>query len=285
MILKIELINDLTLRFQILDTLLAQSWVKRMQDRRDHPLDDPRRFYGFESQHDAELRALQDINNCIDTINRYRSVINRSLQSVQDQDTLNYLHSIFEIYHGHLDQQQDNFFFYAPDEVKLALAKLNVAVHHCESVNRGNRPRFVCTWYGMPKIKKLDDDTILNFGKLKTNFGSVCLNYCEIGKTLEDLARDRDNYISDIAFKPFDYFSADFVVKFFDDCPEKPTPQMKEYYYQRQHFFNQRGYTEFDHPRLLPYRFPVAQLIEDTPRSRLLEELATRQHITKVYLE
>ena len=49
-------------------------------------------------------------------------------------------------------------------------------------------------------------------------------------------------------------------------------------------FFVERGYQYFPNARLLPYRFPVAQLIETQPRSKLLETIQRQQLITRVSL-
>jgi hypothetical protein len=38
------------------------------------------------------------------------------------------------------------------------------------------------------------------YGDKQIKFGTVYLNYCEIGKTVEDLANDNDKYIGDDAF-------------------------------------------------------------------------------------
>jgi hypothetical protein len=138
----------------------------------------------------------------------------------------------------------------------------------------------------MPKTETLSDE-ILKYGTLNPKFGSVCLNYCEIGKTLEDLTQDRDNYISDEAFKPFNYYSADFNVRLHEEtvayAAEKLT-RMKEYYLQHQKFFYDHGFPSFQDSRLLPLRFPVAQLIESMPREQLLQEIQKRQFITGVEL-
>ena len=60
---------------------------------------------------------------------------------------------------------------------------------------------------------------------------------------------------------------------------------MQEYFNQHSAFFNKHGYTEFNHPRLLPLRFPVAQLVETMPRDQLIDEIKKQQTITEVYLE
>jgi hypothetical protein len=287
MILNIELI-DLKLQFRILNNSLAELWLDRLNWRDQYPLDDPYRFYGFESQETAEHNALTQIQKTCDEINCWNPVIERNITSVQDQDTLNYLHSIFEQYHGLLDEiPKHPTYGEFPQKIRRNLADLNVDVHRCESVARGNRPRFVCTWYGLPKIKTLSDD-LLKFGTLNPAFGSVCLNYCEIGKTLEDLTQDNDNYISDEAFRPFNHYSADFNVRLHEETADylaEKLCRMKNYYNQHREFFFDQGFTTFQDPRLLPLRFPVAQLIETMSREQLLAEIQQRQCITQVYIE
>ena len=284
--LSIEL-SDLTLTFDILDNPIAELWLERMSVRDQYSLDHPDRFYGFSSQENEETRALKMIQASIDIINNYSPVITKQITTVQDQDTLNYLHNIFERYHGLLDHQDQEFFVNASQDVKQALADLNINVHRCESVARGCRPRFVCTWYGLPKTKTLSDD-LFKYGTLNPKFGSVCLNYCEIGKTLEDLTLDCDNYISNEAFKPFNYYSADFNVRLYEetaaDIAEK-CHRMRDYFNQHIDFFHDRGYDSYRDPRLLPLRFPVATLIETMPREQILNKIKQQQMVTKVTIE
>jgi hypothetical protein len=208
---------------------------------------------------------------------------------VYDQDTLNYLHNIFEQWHGLLDQHPVHpEYGVIPSEVRQHLANLNVSVHRCESSARGNRPRFVCTWFGMPKTKTLPVEIMHKHGTLNPKFGSVCLNYCEIGKTLEDLTQDRDNYIGDEAFKSFNHYSADFNVRMHEETADylsEKLCRMQEYYKQHREFFFDQGFTTFQDPRLLPLRFPVAQLKETMPREQLLTEIQRRQHVSKVYIQ
>jgi hypothetical protein len=280
--------DTLTLEFQLLESPFTALWVERLSSRGDYTLDHPDRFYGFNSQQEEINRAEYYIQSCIKTINDFEKVINRSFTNYQDQDCLNYFHNIFERYHGQLDQQDADYWNRAPFLVRQALANLNLAVHRCESVARGAQPRFVCTWYGMPKTLHLPVKHMLKYGTLNTFFGTVYLNYCEIGKTLEDLATDRDNYIGDDMFKPYDFYSADFVVKFWDSSTEEVNiklAKMHEYFNTHKDFFTSRGYTKFDDPRLLPLRFPVAKLVETMPRDQLLEEIKQRQHVSKVYIQ
>ena len=282
--LHIELGDDnFDLKFQLLDSPITELWVERMQSRQSYTLDDPARFYGFNNQTEEIAIATAMITRCIDTINAYQPIINRQFTTVHDQDCLNYLHNIFERYHGLLDQQTTEYWNNAPDSVRRALANLNIAVHRCETASQGSLPRFVCTWFGMPKIKTLPLDLMSQHGVLTPTWGSVCLNYVEIGKTLEDLAHDNDQYIADIAFKPFNFYSADFNVRFYEPTP--PLDSMKNYYNIHREFFGQRGLTDFNDPRLLPLRFPVAELAKPYDKEQLLDQIRQRQYVNKVYLQ
>jgi hypothetical protein len=288
MILTIDL-DNIPLTFRVLDTPVAKLWVERMASRNQWPLDDAQRFYGFNTQQEDEQIALEKIQECVQGINSWQPLIDRSLHTVHDQDTLNYLHNVFEQWHGLLDQHPIHPVFGAiPNAVRQHLANLNVSVHRCESAAHGNRPRFVCTWFGMPKTKTLPVNLMQAYGTLNPKFGSVCLNYAEIGKTLEDLAQDRDNYISDDAFFPFNHYSADFNVRMYEetiDYVSKKLVRMQEYYNQHREFFFDQGFTTFQDPRLLPLRFPVAELVETQPRDQLTEVIRQHQHITQVTLQ
>lgn len=287
MILSIDL-EDLQIKFQVLNTPVADLWIERMLLRDQWSLDDDRRFYGFNNTQQDKNIALEKIQHCVKSINAWQPLITRTLTDVDDQDTLNYLHNIFEQWHGLLDQKPDHpEYGMIPDNVRSHLSDLNICVHRCESVSKGNLPRFVCTWFGMPKTETLPVN-LMHYGTTNPAWGTVCLNYCEIGKTLEDLARDRDSYIGDEAFKPFGHYSADFVVRMYEesaDAVSQKMDTMMQYYQQHQEFFFERGYTTFYDPRLLPLRFPVARIIETQSRSDLIQAIAQRQHITKVTLE
>jgi hypothetical protein len=286
--LHIELAHTIDLRFRVLDTPIAELWLERMSCRDPYPLDHPDRFYGFDSTEVEAYRAVQQIQQCIDTINSHSRIIDRTFTSVDDQDCLNYLHNIFERYHGLLDQQDHEFWNHSPVAVRQALAELNLAVHRCETVARGLRPRFVCTWFGMPKTQTISPDLIAQYGQLNPAFGTVCLNYTEIGKTLEDLTLDNDAYIAEEAFKPFDHYSADFVARFHvqtDQDIVNRLEKMHNYYNAHVDFFHNHGYNTFNDPRLLPYRLPVARLETQFTPDQVLQQIQQRQHITRVYIQ
>jgi len=281
--LLIHLSQGLTLQFQIRSNPLAELWVERMQARGSYPLNHPDRFYGFGSQLEERIRAEIMIQQCITTINQHDPVVEREFD--WSQDSLNYLHNIFERYHGLLDQQTSEYWQTAPVQARQALAELNLAVHRCETVLQGSQPRFVCTWFGMPKIKKLNPDQLAQYGETQIQFGTVYLNYCEIGKTVEDLAHDNDKYIGEHAFRPFGYYSADFYVAFFNHDLSFKLLGMQQYIEQHRDFFLAHHITNVYNARAQPLRFPVADLKYTGDTKELLTHIARQQQVLEVNIQ
>lgn len=283
MLIRLGQDGDLELKFQIRDTPVAELWVERMQDRGSYPLDHPDRFYGFGTLEQEQARAVEYIQNCIATINAHDPIIHRPFEYTQD--CLNYLHNIFEQHHGLLDQQHSEYWSRAPNQVRKALAELNLAVHRCESVSSGTNPRLVCTWYGMPKTQRLSLELQGRYTTSQIEFGTVYLNYCEIGKTAEDLANDNDKYIGDDAFRPFDHYSADFNIQFYDRDLTERYGKVQRYIDQHCDFFLARGIISVYNTQARPVRFPVADLIYDGNRDRLLANIAQRQWVQQATIE
>jgi len=279
--------DDFPIKYRLRDHPVVSKWIERLTVAQSmYPLDNPERFYGFGNYQDQVDNGLKKINTCIDIINNFELIIDRKLENINDQDTLNYLHHIFEVYHGILDKQDHNFWLRAPKEVRLALADLNVLVHMCESISRGAKPRHVVTYYGLPKTTTLDTEDY-KFFTSKIDFGTVYLNYVEIGKTLEDLTMDNDKYIGENAFRPFRHYSADFNVKFFtntDKQIEENQIKIKNYYYKNRNFFESKGYT-YEHPHLTSGSIPLADIEEfNLEYDTILTTLKHKQKVTAVNL-
>ena len=283
MLIRLGQDGDLTLRFQIRDTPVAELWVERMQARGSYPLDNPDRFYGFGTPAQEQARAVEYIQQCITTINTHETLIIRPFEYTQD--CLNYLHNIFEQHHGLLDQQTGDYWSRAPEPVRKALAELNLAVHRCESAMTEILPRLVCTWFGMPKTCQLDLALQEQYGKDQIQFGTVYLNYCEIGKTAEDLANDNDKYIGDDAFRPFGHYSADFNIQFRDQDLTDRYDKIQKYIDQHRDFFIARNITNVYNTQARPLRFPVADLIYDGDREQLISQISARQWVQQATIE
>jgi len=278
--------DTFTLEYKLRDHAVVGKWCEQVEAAQDkYTIDDPSRFYGFGTVKAQVADAIDRINACIKIINKFEAIIDRSLTNINDQDTLNYLHHIFEVYHGALDSQTHELWQRAPKEVREALADLNILVHRCESTQRRALPRHVVTYYGLPKTKTLDEEEYKLFEDQNT-FGTVYLNYVEIGKTLDDLTNDNDQYIFDTGFQPFRHYSADFVVRFWNDDDRQISQQrvkIKQYYDNHKDFFKQKQLM-WGHPYLASGNIPLADLQYTGNRKELLKDLTTHQQVKQVIL-
>lgn len=273
--------GELELGFRLLDSPVTELWLERMANRHSWPLDHPDRFYNFLTADQEQARARLLINRCANTINQHSVIIDREFDG--SQDSLNYLHSVFEKYHGLLDCQDSEYWRQAPPAVQSALAQLNLAVHRYESLGGGSR--FVCTWFGMPKQKTLNQALQLKYGVPKIQFGHVYLNYCEIGKTVEDLAHDNDRWISEDAFRPWNHYSADFNVCFYDKDLTEKYDSIQRYIDSHCEFFLARGIDSVYNVQAQPLRFPVAVLDSVLSRQSIIDQVSKHQWVYSVEIQ
>jgi hypothetical protein len=276
--------KEFILDFHLFDTKISRKWQAKVKlaQLKKYPIDDPQRFYGLDGLELETAKALKYLNDCIDVINSHRPLVDRKMTDVNDSDTLNYLHHIFEKHHGLLDKQNSEYWQGAPPECRKALADLNVFVHRVENVLYGNPSRFCVTYWQLPKVNRLTDEDFQSFTNFY-NFGGLYLNYVEIGKTLEDLHRDNDQYIDADAFKPWDHYSADFTVKLYDIDYDKGTSHLKsceEYYQKHLEFFQQQGYDTYT-DRLKPGKVYVGQLLYDD-RQQMIDAISQHQYVKSV---
>jgi hypothetical protein len=264
--------DELKISYRLRSTPIVQKWTERViaAQKLGYKIDDPARFYGFGTIEQQTNKALNDINSLISNLNNWIP-INYSLHSVNDQDTLNQLHHIFEVEHGLLDNKKSDTVF------QQSLCNLNLLVHRCESIARGAYPRHVVTYFGLPKTKILCDDDY-NYFDSQVCFGTVYINYAEIGKTLYDLMMDNDSYIDSTAFQPFRHYSADFVVRFWNDNTN-PYDQLYTFYSKHTDFFTSLGYSWDALSRSIG-SIPVADLEYD---GDILKMLETRQFVKAVH--
>lgn len=282
-------LDPLTLKFNLTDFDITKRWVKKLEYCIDNlQIDDPCRFYGFDDFESEKSKSIDNINKVIEVINHYKpNFITKKVTDPVDQDTLNYLHHIFEVYHGLADQSHQ-FYLDAPLEVQKALRQLNLEVHKCEGyvssqTVRRQLPTQMVTWYSLPKTDKLELSDYEHFTDFY-EFGTIYLLYTEIGKTLQDLAIDHDHYISPEAYRPFRHYTSDFMIRFFSSVTKNWQTLRKKY---RQHYLDNKDFYDsknlgYDHPYNRPGNIPVAKLIP-MPID-IVKELKNRQMVTKINL-
>jgi len=275
--------SDYDLKFKLKDIDIAQRWLKHLNlfIEAGQPWDDAERFYNFPNTQFAKPVVVERLKKLIDTIKNYApDIINRDIKDITGDD-LNYLHHVFEKYHGLYDTQNtNNFFTNAPKEVQDALGNLNIWIHRYETL--GGMPRFVATWKYKPYREEIQNQDFKLF-KLKEQWGDLMLNYCEIGKTLFDFWHDNDQYVSAEAFKPLKHFCFDFTVRFTnhnDQEYQTMEQQIWQYFNQHKNFFEGLGYTAHD-PQLSLGWISIGELVYNN-KQQVIEQIAKHQKLKSI---
>lgn len=277
--------SDYDLKFDLLPIAIAQKWLHhvRLFTAAGQPWDDDQRFYNFPHGRLGRIETAAKIRELAGIIKQYAPwTIQRSLQADLTQDDLNYLHHVFEQYHGLYDQQHNNeFFTHAPREVQDALGDLNIWIHRYETL--GGIPRFVATWKYKPYRDVMTDEDLTHFS-LHEQWGDLRLNYCEIGKTLYDLWHDNDQHIGQDAFVPQKHFCFDFTVRFSDadqqdiDALEQ---QIWQYFDQHRDFFHQSGYRRHD-PALSLGGITIGKLDISAGKTEIFDAISRHQQMRHI---
>lgn len=272
--------SDYDLEFGLLEHSITHRWLKHLQlfIQAGQPWDDLYRFYNFPNTQYPETVVAKHLRALLAVINDYApEIVNREIGITITQDDLNYLHHIFEVYHGLYDtQDQNNFFKSAPLAVQKALGDLNIWIHRYESL--GRLPRFVATWKHKPYREELVESDFELFS-LKEEWGDLRLNYCEVGKTLYDFWNDKDVYIAPEAFKPLHHFCFDFTVRFTEKTVNEYSDienQIWNYFDQHSEFFANLGYKQHD-PKLSLGAITIAKLINNEPKHAIIEKISQHQ--------
>ena len=268
--------DEYKVNYNIIKHSLSDRWLKKVEIAiKKYPIDEPDRFHGFDKEQDP-TKYINRINKGILRCNELGLSIDRRLETLDDQDTLNYLHHEFEIGHGFLESKIHSD---SRSELDMVLAGLNNDIHVCESLRRNPYPQHYVTWYGLPKFDKIQQHEYALFED-NYQFGSVYLLYTEIGKSLEDLAHDDDHYIGEDAFRPYESYSADFFVQFHNsnqDEIKRNKKIVKDFFDNNINYFQSRGF-DWGDPRLTTGRIPLARLADDID----IREIKKRQYVREV---
>ena len=248
-------------------------------------------MYGFDTLDIERQKAVDAINKCVDVINEYRpGFVERRMTPELIQDDLNYLHHIFEVYHGMLNEPHE-FFLEAPKEVRQALGQLNLEVHRCEAMAEGTvrkmLPTHLVTYYDQPRgpgIRTLEDEDYEQFTDF-FEYGTVYLLYVEIGKTLQDMAIDNDDHIGDDAYKPFRHYASDFVIRYWENSVNSLRSFRKMY---KKHYDDNKEFYDsqynYSHRYNRPGNIPLAKLQTHLSPDQVVTEIQKRQFVSSVKL-
>ena len=197
-------VDDLVLYFKVMDSNIAKKWFAELSN--NYELDEVDRFTNW-----GKHSYIDQLNKQIDTINLYDNIIDMYVSENSTQQDLNYLHKFFEDLRGEINAGT-NWYTSAPTDIKNAVNRFNVLIHHLEAELRtkDKHPTVVVTFKDNPKIDLDKED--MKYFTYKWKSGTVYINYCHVGKTVIDAFKDRDSITE--AIRPQTRYSADFMIKF-----------------------------------------------------------------------
>ena len=272
---------DLT--FKLEDNSFVPKWIDRYKEaqQRSDKISEPWAFYGL-SDDWSDQRIVDEINEHINWINQWASIFDRQLESIDDQDTLNHIHAVFEKHHGKLDEWQQSAMFgnARGPEMRARLSHINQLVHRSEAQGISKKIRVV--YFDLPKTRTFDSSDY----ELVTNtieFGGLYSLYADVGKNIESLARDNDDHHHDIV--PNLHYSVDFQIRF---SKRDLTSALSMVYSHRlwidenEDLIREAGY-EPDDIRLTTGNIKIAQL-EYKDEEATLREIAKYNHVQSVFV-
>ncbi len=279
--LRLSKENDHTdyfdLKYKLIQNNFTSKWIQCVLEaqQKQYNISEPWAMYNINNRLNAEF-LLEKMNDLISKIDKEEMLFGFKLESIEDQDKLNFIHSIFEKHHGQLDQWKINPIFQGKTkEFRKNLSQINTIVHACEST--GTTPKIRIVWYDLPKYKKFEDSDYALFTNAR-KFGYLYHQYCDVGKNIESLAIDNDHHHHDLV--PNIHFSADVVAHFWNDDNEaiqKREKQFKNYIEENKDYIKSQGYEKND-IRLTTGRIEIGRL-ENIDEIAIMEKLKNYNYI------
>lgn len=257
-------ISDVVVFFDVLDTDIAHKWS--MEIAEDYTLFETTRFSNWPGGKTTK-QFYHELKEQIDIVNNYKPNTITEVDQPVDQQSLNHLHKFFEILRGAVNTPNE-FYIDSPDYVKAAINKFNILIHEYEhhmfnhdAMKLTNHPyATIVGTYNCPRYKLEDAD--YDHYTFQWKFGTVYINYCEVGKPLLDVFKDQDDIIDINNIRPLNYYSADYQIKFgpstLDAVYKRRVELFDAWYESKKEYFAMLGLQK--DKKLALGLIPVAQL-------------------------
>jgi hypothetical protein len=267
------------INFAVYDTDISKRWYTELKKKCNESqlVYEPDRIYDFSRTRWNEQKIVDELNICIDLINKNEIVIKEKAHILMDQSLLNVLHNYFEVLRGGVITPGE-FWVSADYEQRYSLERYNVLIHRMESilVHKDQLcPRVVCTFYGYERKDLILED--YDYFKTSLLAGEVYINYCEVGKPLYDVFRDGDEIVGDDNIRPLRYYSPDFGfhlvdIKFSD---------MTEWWKENKQKLETLGFYENDKKNAIG-SIPVARVTSEKTMEEIITDLELFDKINRV---
>ena len=270
--------STLDLKYWLFQTPFKDKWVDRVLEanQRNYPISEPWAFYNLNDEW-SEEDIVNTLNSLIDTCNDYKpGMFEHKLDRIDNQDRLNYIHSIFEREHGKLDEWKLNPILQEYPVLRDTLSGINQTVHRCETFGGPKYIRVVN--FDLPKTETFTSEDYKLF-TTSLKFGGLYTLYADVGKPLEDLAKDNDQHHID--FVPTRHYSSDCVAYFSDEKVD--IVDSRRYLEDNWSYFEGLGYTDKDHDDFTVGAIQIGQL-QYTNRDKILEQVSKYNNIQNLFV-
>jgi len=280
--LRLSKIDDSSETFDLLfkfeNNQFTKKWQKQflLSQQRQDPISEPWAIYG--NNFWTEEKIIDQINHNMQKCNKIKpGLFDCVLTDINDQDKLNYIHSIFEINHGKLDEWLSNPLFQTPQgsELRDALSKVNQAVHRVEATSMKIR----VVYFNTPKTEVFSNHDYKLFTTTQ-QFGGLYTLYADVGKNLEDLAEDNDQHHHDLV--PNLHWSSDFVVRFSETDGKNIKKIVSNYIKDNSQMLQDKGYST-DDVRLTSGAIKLASLLYQDKRY-IIDKVKQFDNIQSVFI-
>jgi hypothetical protein len=216
-----DLDRELALFFALRNTPIAHKYFAALVEAQMLTIKSPDRIHNFPNTRFDRHTISDQINQCVDAINRYApGLMPLRAEPQMSQERLNRLHHYFEVLRGPVEGPRE-FYLRAPASVQAALRQLNLLIHRFEDYERNEkrlregRPPEASIYVTFEQRERypLAEGDYAHFTKRKT-FGGWYINYCEVGKPIWDVYQDADDVVGDANVRPLRFYSAESVVEF-----------------------------------------------------------------------
>ena len=187
--LKVKFDNGVSIDIYPFEDNFSQMWFKEVEKNIDD-IWERHRIHGFNNEWTRET-LIDKLESCIKMIRHHREL--------PDTNDLNKLHTYFE------EMMEPEYFNKAPTLIQKYIVEFNTLIHHLESL--GSK-RIVCSF--KHRDRYLLEESMQKRFNFNQKPGTVCINYCHVGKPLYDVYHDRDNHASKIVNQ--EAWSADFTI-------------------------------------------------------------------------
>lgn len=281
--------KEFKLSYRLYDTPIALKWFNCLEDQVlniGNKSAEPDRLYNFPDNIWTEEKLVNELNACIEIINRRNKVITHTAYVGMPQDQLNHLHHYFENLRGGTLTPAD-YWLSANEEEQVALERYNVIIHRAENFyhnqNAGSYfPRLVFRFKDRKRYELSDED--YQHFTLYRKFGEVYINYCEVGKPLYDVYKDGDDVVGEDNIRPLKWYSPDFTAYFHDrrtTSVDNFLKGMDEWWDRNDNYLKALGFTKGD-PKNAIGNIPVAMLETDLSREEVIYSLVEHNHMDRV---